>query len=154
MKGFFIRILNAFLIMGGIFAYNSIWEQRALAEENSRLQAELASANLRLEQKNREMEDDSPQESKYKDGIYEGTGTGFGGEITVQVTITQGQISGLEIVSAEQEDQAYLKTAGGIVERILEEQSADVDTISGATFSSTGIKEAAAEALEQAEGKE
>lgn len=140
--------------MGGIFAYNSIWEQRALAEENSRLQAELASANLRLEQKNREMEDDSPQESKYKDGIYEGTGTGFGGEITVQVTITQGQISGLEIVSAEQEDQAYLKTAGGIVERILEEQSADVDTISGATFSSTGIKEAAAEALEQAEGKE
>ncbi len=154
MKGFFIRILNVLLIVGGIFAYNSVWEQRALAEENSRLQAELASANLRLEQKNRKTEDSSILESKYKDGIYEGTGMGFGGEITVQVEIAQGRIFSLEIVSAKQEDQAYLKTASGIADRILEEQSADVDTISGATFSSTGIKEAAAEALKQAERKE
>lgn len=154
MKGFFIRIINVLLIVGGIFAYNSVWEQRALAEENSRLQAELTSANLRLEQKNRETEEVFLQDSKYKDGIYEGTGTGFGGEITVQVTVAQGRISGVEIVSAKQEDQAYLQIAGGIVDRILEEQSADVDTMSGATFSSTGIREAAAEALKQAGGKE
>ena len=39
-----------------------------------------------------------------------------------------------------------------IIPAIIEAQSADVDTISGATFSSTGIKDAVAQALEKAVG--
>lgn len=154
MKSFFIRILNVLLILGGIFAYNSILEQRALSEENARLQAELASANMKLEQKAQETGEAAGDGGAYADGEYEGTAPGFGGDITVRVTVTEGKISGLEIVSAEQEDKAYLGIACGVVDEILEKQSADVDTISGATFSSTGIRDAAAEALKAAAGEE
>lgn len=71
----------------------------------------------------------------------------------MKVTVEQGKISDLEIVSAEQEDKAYLGIASGIVDDIFAKQSADVDTISGATFSSTGIRDAAAEALKEARGE-
>lgn len=156
MKSFFVRILNVLLVVGGILAYNGVLEQRALSEENARLQAELESANLRLEQKAQKTEAEaaSAETGAYTDGVYEGTATGFGGDITVKVTVEQGKISDLEIVSAEQEDKAYLGIASGIVDEILEKQSADVDTISGATFSSTGIKDAAAAALKEARGEE
>jgi uncharacterized protein with FMN-binding domain len=40
--------------------------------------------------------------------------------------------------------------AQDIIPTIIEHQSADVDTISGATFSSTGIKNAVQEALHKA----
>ena len=40
--------------------------------------------------------------------------------------------------------------AKDIIPKIIEAQSTDVDTISGATFSSTGIKNASQEALEKA----
>lgn len=153
MKSFFVRILNTLLIIGGILAYNSVLEQRALSEENARLQAELESANLRLEQKAQKAETASAEAGAYTDGVYEGTAAGFGGDITVKVTVEQGEISDLEIVSAEQEDKAYLGIASGIVDDILAKQSADVDTISGATFSSTGIRDAAAEALKEARGE-
>lgn len=41
--------------------------------------------------------------------------------------------------------------AEDIIPKIIEAQSADVDTVSGATFSSTGIRDAVSEALKQAE---
>ena len=40
--------------------------------------------------------------------------------------------------------------AEDIIPEILEAQSAEVDTVSGATFSSTAIREASAQALEKA----
>ena len=83
----------------------------------------------------------------YTDGTYQGTATGFGGDITVEVTITDGRIAAVDILSAEKEDSAYLTMANDIIPEILDAQSADVDTISGATFSSTGIKNATAQAL-------
>ena len=54
------------------------------------------------------------------------------------------------MVSAEKEDGAYLSMAKDIIPKIIDAQSADVDTISGATFSSTGIKNASEQALEKA----
>ncbi|MCC8029688.1 MAG: FMN-binding protein [Lachnospiraceae bacterium] len=90
------------------------------------------------------------EESSYIDGVYQGTAAGFGGDITVEVTIENGSITDLTIISAEKEDGAYLAMAEDIIESILEAQSTDVDTISGATFSSGGIKNAAAEALADA----
>ena len=152
MKSFFVRVLNLLLIAGVIFAYNAVLKQRGQAEEIARLEAELAAANLRLERQTEETAADAEQESAYKDGVYEGSGTGFGGEIKVKVTVEKGKIMEVSIESAEQEDKAYFETAKSIVGDILEKQSADVDTVSGATFSSTGIREAAAQALEKAMG--
>ena len=87
----------------------------------------------------------------YPDGRWEGGAKGFGGMITVLVTVENGTISEIEITSADDEDKAYLSMAEDIIPKIIEAQSADVDTVSGATFSSTGIRDAVSEALKQAE---
>mgnify|MGYP000550898191 FL=1 len=65
-------------------------------------------------------------------------------------TVKDGKIEAVEVTSAEKEDGAYLAMAEDIIPKIIEAQSAEVDTISGATFSSTGIKNASEQALEQA----
>ena len=70
--------------------------------------------------------------------------------VAVEFTVKDGKIEAVEVTSAEKEDSAYLAMAEDIIPKIIEAQSAEVDTISGATFSSTGIKNAAEQALEQA----
>lgn len=87
----------------------------------------------------------------YKNGTYEGSGTGYGGTITVQVTLEDDTITAVSVVSAPGEDSAYLSQGENVISSILSEQSTDVDTISGATFSSTGILEAVNDALSKAE---
>ena len=89
--------------------------------------------------------------SIYQDGTFEGTGEGFGGEIRIQLTVTSGRIADIQVLSAEKEDNSYLSMAEGIIANIIDAQSAEVDTISGATYSSTGIRQAVMQALEQAE---
>ena len=89
----------------------------------------------------------------YKNGTYEGSGTGYGGTITVQVTLEDDTITGVSVVSAPGEDSAYLSQGENVISSILSEQSTDVDTISGATFSSTGILEAVYGALSKAENE-
>ena len=90
--------------------------------------------------------DDAPNYG-YLDGTYTGTGEGYGGDITVSVTVSGGQITAIEIVSAPDETPAYLSQATGVIEKILAHQAADVDAVSGATFSSEGIMEAVENAL-------
>ena len=89
----------------------------------------------------------------YKNGTYEGSGTGYGGTITVQVTLEDDTITAVSVVSAPGEDSAYLSQGENVINSILSEQSTDVDTISGATFSSTGILEAVNDALSKAENE-
>lgn len=87
----------------------------------------------------------------YKDGVYYGTGTGYGGAIQVKVTISGGAIADIEIVSAPGEDEQYLASARGVIDLILSAQSPQVDVVSGATYSSNGIIEAVKNALSQAQ---
>ena len=89
--------------------------------------------------------------SIYQDGTFEGTGEGFGGEIRIHLTVTSGRIADIQVLSAEKEDSSYLSMAEGIIADIIDAQSAEVDTISGATYSSAGIRQAVMQALEQAE---
>ena len=74
----------------------------------------------------------------------------IGGSIDVKVTIQDGQLKNIEIISAENEDGTYLETAKGVISKILDAQTPEVDVMSGATFSSTGIKDAVADALQKA----
>lgn len=87
----------------------------------------------------------------YKDGVYTGTGTGFSGPLTVSVTIQDGKISDIEIVSS-QDDAPYLNAASTLLETIKAKQTTNVDIISGATYSSVGLIEAVRDALKQAGG--
>lgn len=86
------------------------------------------------------------------DGVYVGQGKGFGGNIEVTVTIEGGKITAVE-------PGAHQETAGisdGAFEQlpqaIIDAQSAEVDSVSGCTFSSDGIKAAVQDALNQAMG--
>ena len=88
--------------------------------------------------------------TNYKDGTYTGEADGFGGTIQVEVKIEKSKIAEINVISAEKEDGAYLSMAKDIIPKIIDAQSADIDTISGATFSSTGIKNASEQALEKA----
>lgn len=89
----------------------------------------------------------------YKNGTYNGEGQGFGGTITVAVTLEDDTIIDIQVVSAPGEDSAYLSQGEGVISTILSAQSTDVDTVSGATFSSTGIINAVNDALGKAENQ-
>ena len=86
-----------------------------------------------------------------KDGVYTGSGTGFSGAITVQVTVAGGKITAIQIVSSG-DDAAYLNRAQAVIPSVIAAQSTSVDTVSGATYSSKGILMAIRNALVQATG--
>lgn len=85
----------------------------------------------------------------YKDGTYYGTGKGFAGTMKVKVDIAGGKIVSISIVSTKDGD-SYVKSASSLLDTIVEKQSTNVDTVSGATFSSRGIIAAVRSALSQA----
>ena len=85
----------------------------------------------------------------YKDGTYYGTGTGFGGTLKVKVVISGGKITSIEVVE-NHDDSSYLNRAEALIGNIISSQSTNVDVISGATYSSNGIKSAVRDALRQA----
>ena len=88
--------------------------------------------------------------SAYRDGVYTASAEGFGGPITVQVTILNDKIDYISIVSAEGETSSYFTKARHVISTILDEQTPEMDAISGATYSSTGILNAVKSALASA----
>ena len=96
-------------------------------------------------------EESDASENVYKDGIYTGSAQGFGGAITVQVTLANDEITDIQVTSAPGEDSAYLSQGEGVISSIISAQSTDVDTVSGATYSSRGIINAVVDALGKAE---
>lgn len=87
--------------------------------------------------------------SGYIDGTYYGEGEGYKSAIRVAVTIANGRISQIDIVS-QGDDAAYFSRAQSLVSSIVSKQTTAVDTVSGATFSSEGILAAVEDALRQA----
>ena len=81
------------------------------------------------------------------DGIYEGTGTGFAGKITVAVEIKDKKIVAITVLNVEADDAAFFNRAKGVIDRIIQSQNLDVDVVSGATYSSRGIISAVKNAL-------
>lgn len=89
----------------------------------------------------------SISQGKYTDGTYEGSGTGYRGTTDVQVTVENGRISSITIESYEDDEQFFNMAKNTIISEIIESQSTDVQTVSGATYSSNGIIDAVANAL-------
>ena len=87
--------------------------------------------------------------STYLDGIYTAEAMGFEGKITVQITVAEDQITDITLLSAEDEEE-YLSRAKQVIPAILEGQNPNVDAVSGATYSSTGILNAVKLALTKA----
>lgn len=91
------------------------------------------------------------ESGKWKDGIYTGSGKGFGGTISVKVTVKDGKISAIDVTSASGETASYFSKAKGIIPKMISGQTTNVDAASGATYSSNGIITAVRNALSKAE---
>ena len=145
---FVTKLVSLAVLMVFLFHYQSVATDRAaVREEHEAMAAEIESYNNEILAAAQEAE-----ETGWQDGTYEGSGIGFGGDIVVSVTIADQKIASIEVLSAKDEDEAYFAQASEVLETIENKQTADVDTVSGATFSSTGLIEAVKNALAQAEG--
>lgn len=110
-----------------------------------------------ISDKNKESEKDTKRQensevakiTNIKDGTYTGTSKGFGGNINVNVTIKNNKIQNIEVVS-HSETPEYYEKGRTIISSILKENSVDIDAVSGATFTSNGIKNAVSDALRKA----
>ena len=142
MREFWVRLVSMLAIVGVLLVYNSVLDVRAKEDEIARLSAQVAG--------NGQSDSGNGGSANYKDGTYTGEADGFGGTIQVEVKIEKSKIAEINVISAEKEDGAYLSMAKDMIPKIIDAQSADIDTISGATFSSTGIKNASEQALEKA----
>ena len=128
---------------------NRVQNQAASASSDSSTSADTSDSASTDD--NSASDDAADADNVYKDGTYTGEADGYGGTIQVEVTLASDEITSINVVSAPGEDSAYLSQAESVIDSILSAQSTDVDTVSGATFSSTGILNAVDEALGKAE---
>lgn len=178
---FYMRLLCLILIIGAVLGYNFMQkndtqalqiteltdrvsaleeqqkeilialEDAAKAQEEARAAADSSSQKTDTDNETGSGDAAASGEGVYKDGTYTGEAQGFGGTIQVQVTLSGDEITDIQVTSAPGEDAAYLSQGEGVISSIISAQSTDVDTVSGATFSSTGIINAVVDALGKAE---
>lgn len=146
---FWTRVVAIVAIFGVLWIYQSkavLWKEKEI--ENAKVIEKIEKHNKEIQ---RQLADAKGNAKRlYKDGTYEGSADGFGGEVSVSVTIVDDEITKVEIVSAKGEDASYLSQASKLLEDIVKQQSVDIDTVSGATYSSKGILGGAKVALEKA----
>ena len=156
MKGFGIKAGSLLGVVCVLAGYDGVLAAREKEDEIARLNARVEAMEEFLRsspgtQAEGETEEEAETDGVYADGEWEGEARGFGGPVSVKVTVEGGKLAQIEVLSAEKEDQTYLSMAEAILPAMLEAQSPEVDTISGATFSSQGLKDAAMQAHEKAE---
>ena len=88
----------------------------------------------------------------YTPGTYTGEADGFGGTVTVTVTVDANAITDVQVTG----DSETPSVGGAALEELaaqIKEKGAEIDGVSGATFTSEGVKAAASAALAQAMGE-
>jgi uncharacterized protein with FMN-binding domain len=82
-----------------------------------------------------------------RDGVWEGLGKGYRGNILVRLTVSGGLIRNIEIVEEEEDPATGGEAMAELVEQILAYGPGETDAVSGATGSSRGFLGAVEEAL-------
>ncbi len=154
---FWKKLVSVLLVLIVLLCYNAVVSARLYGEQIDRLtvraeglQAQVDYDSELLSSLSETQTPEDKTENLYKNGEFEGSAKGYGGEIRVRVKISDDRIESIRIVSAEGEDSAYLGSAETLIAQIIEKQTPEVDAVTGATFSSTGIKNAVASALKEA----
>ena len=151
---FITKLVSLVVIIGSLASFQVVANGRA--EEAARVKAEQkAAAKAEAERKKAEAKAAADKVAaedakKYKDGIYEGIGEGFGGNIKVRVTVTDGEITDIDAYEHNDEDDEYFGMAVALLDHMVEINDPGVDVVSEATFSSQGLIEAVGNALEKA----
>lgn len=86
-------------------------------------------------------------DGSYKDGVYDGIGTGNNGDIKLEVTVDGGRITSVVIKDHEETEGLYEEAEKKVIEDIIQKQTPGVDAVTSATNTSNGIMEAVANAL-------
>lgn len=137
-----------------IFLFFSRYQVLAnrIAEVEAENQAQVEAAEAHNKEVEAKMLADQGIEEKgfYKDGTYAGTGQGYGGVVETEVIVKDGFVTEIEVKRADNEDPVYLNQAKKLLKKMIDAQSNDVDTVSGATFSSIGLIESVGDALGKA----
>ena len=139
-------------VAGSLYGYKvPVYETKASVEDTQEQEDEVPVVKTSTEEETKEDEAAEEEEQAkgsfdLEDGVYQGSGTGYRGNITVAVTIKDKQITSIEILSAS-DDEPFFGRAKGLIDQIIKKQSTKVDTVSGATYSSKGIISAVKNAL-------
>lgn len=143
------QILDVDVVSGATYSSNGIISavKNALTGEQDTSTPATTASTSNQSSPSIETVDDSNQ--TWKDGTYYGSGTGFNGEVQVEVVIADGKISNISVVS-HNDDSSFMSQAQGLIPNIISSQSTNVDAVSGATYSSRGIINAVRAALKQA----
>ncbi|UZQ51201.1 FMN-binding protein [Clostridium kluyveri] len=155
---------NVDAVSGATYSSNGIMEAVENALSNARISTNSPDSSSTIDsssndqqitnsQSNTEVSSDATTStnSQYKDGTYEGSGTGFrGGTTTVSVVVKNGKITDITTLSYQDDEKFYDRAASTVIEEIIDSQSTSVDAVSGATFSSNGIMESVENALSNA----
>ena len=137
-KNFLLRAVNLLLILGVLWQYQQVALVRAAAVSQRKQEiAEVEAYNASVLQ---------------AQSTYEGSAFGFGDVIRVSVTIQSGKMTDIAVLDASGEDKPYYKQALPLLDEMLEVQSAEVDTVSGATLTAEGLIGAVEDALGKAAG--
>lgn len=88
-------------------------------------------------------------EAGLADGVFTGEAKGFGGMVTVDVTVSGGKITAIEVRPHQETPFIANSAIETLISEMLAAQSAEVDSVSGATITSTALKSAVEQALAQ-----
>ena len=142
MKNTFLKKVLTFIIVG-LASMAMIKSSMFVLEKNK----------LAAEKKDKIVSDSARLATDLKDGQYEASSEGYGGLLTVRITIKNGKLTDIKILS-HNETEEYFKKASAIIKEILRTGKVDVDSVTGATISSNAIKDAVLKALQKAGSKE
>lgn len=134
-RNFITKTVNV-AVVGALIAGFSLWA------------ADANTADAMVQKQIQEAERAANRGPYVTDGVFTGTAQGYGGPVTTQVTVKDGYIDDVQVVDAPNEDGPYLEQAVKLIDDMLVKQTPNVDTVSGATFSSAGIINGAVQALE------
>ena len=154
-KNFLLRAVNLLLILGVLWQYQQVALVRAAAVSQRKqeiAEVEAYNASVLQAQSAAQAEQAEQSQSGYRDGTYEGSAFGFGDVIRVSVTIQNGKMTDIAVLDASGEDKPYYKQALPLLDEMLAVQSAEVDTVSGATLTAEGLIGAVEDALGKAAG--
>ncbi len=148
-RNFILRAVNLVLILGVLWQYQNTALLRADAvAQRQKAIREVEAWNASVLQAQQEAEEE--KQAGPKDGTYEGSAYGFGDLITVAVTWKDGKMTDISVLKADGEDKPYYRQAVSVLNEMLEAQSTEVDTVSGATLTANGLIDAVADALRKA----
>lgn len=90
----------------------------------------------------------------YTPGTYAESARGFGGDVTVTLTVDANSITEVTVEGPDETETVGGAALEELAEQIKTAQSAEIDGVSGATVTSTAAKEAATKAIAKAKGEE